>query len=611
MFRARLAAVGCLMVLFLHAPAARAQVSPVQGTTRDKEQTAAKSNSSPTVRAIATDLMEEHRELERLRLQRNQLSALKSSLHSVESILARVPDQSAAAAALTIRFGQIKVRADEAARQISVPQRIIIEVPPPPVPPSEGGSARGPVPTPAGTVPPPASAPATPLVDLRSDAASFGDQLEWILNNTQYAAQPVESQLALVGQLIEAARYNAGTQATPLVLPAPVSGGQLYGPQAFYGPPPRYSFSQQSVPQAPGGAGVSFAVRQAFPQTSAVLDRLQRAQLAAELPAAELWQAANAELAGLPKTLDATTSQSKLKASYDLMKSRLDGYTRDVDAEIKERDQKRLELDNQLRDTDTFIGQSQINFYLVFAVYGMIAVIGGVFFVLATKKENDIIRVLIRERILIEVLSMGFLLLTVIILGTGKIVDKEGLAALLGTIAGYIFGQKTGQLMARAGRRPGAPVTRFAAAPASGPAPLDVRLTDETTNDPTEWSWTFGDGGTSSERHPTHRYLASGVYTVTLRASNDGGSSTHAFTITVTSPPEAEPATPAAPPHVPVSPPVAPPAPAASAPDAGPAVPPSDAGPTPPANGQPPEPGAARGRGRNGPRARPRPDRAK
>ena len=46
---------------------------------------------------------------------------------------------------------------------------------------------------------------------------------------------------------------------------------------------------------------------------------------------------------------------------------------------------------------------------------------------------------------LIEILSMGFLLLTVIMLGTGKLLTGESLAALLGTIAGYIFGRKVSE----------------------------------------------------------------------------------------------------------------------------------------------------------------------
>ena len=37
------------------------------------------------------------------------------------------------------------------------------------------------------------------------------------------------------------------------------------------------------------------------------------------------------------------------------------------------------------------------------------------------------------------------------------------------------------------------------------------------------WSWTFGDGGTSSAQNPTHAYMCSGTYAVTLRVTDDGG----------------------------------------------------------------------------------------
>jgi len=57
-----------------------------------------------------------------------------------------------------------------------------------------------------------------------------------------------------------------------------------------------------------------------------------------------------------------------------------------------------------------------------------------------------------------------------------------------------------------------------------GPAPLTVQFTDNSTGDPTDWSWTFGDGNTSTERHPVHTYTLPGNHTVAL--SVDGGLST-------------------------------------------------------------------------------------
>ncbi len=57
------------------------------------------------------------------------------------------------------------------------------------------------------------------------------------------------------------------------------------------------------------------------------------------------------------------------------------------------------------------------------------------------------------------------------------------------------------------------------------PGTLDVvEFTDCSTDPDGEvvfWEWEFGDGATSIERHPTHRYEQSGIYEVTLRVYDD------------------------------------------------------------------------------------------
>ncbi|NUQ26868.1 MAG: T9SS type A sorting domain-containing protein [Saprospiraceae bacterium] len=47
----------------------------------------------------------------------------------------------------------------------------------------------------------------------------------------------------------------------------------------------------------------------------------------------------------------------------------------------------------------------------------------------------------------------------------------------------------------------------------------------------TGWYWNFGDGTTSTQRHPVHSYAQSGAYTVCLTASNMTGSDTVCDTI--------------------------------------------------------------------------------
>ena len=82
------------------------------------------------------------------------------------------------------------------------------------------------------------------------------------------------------------------------------------------------------------------------------------------------------------------------------------------------------------------------------------------------------------------------------------------------------------------------PVADFSMSPSSGMgrAPLTVYFTDRSTKSPASWSWTFGDGGTSSEKNPVHTYSQTGTYTVTLTVSNAAGSSSDSSTVTVYTP---------------------------------------------------------------------------
>lgn len=51
-----------------------------------------------------------------------------------------------------------------------------------------------------------------------------------------------------------------------------------------------------------------------------------------------------------------------------------------------------------------------------------------------------------------------------------------------------------------------------------------VQFTDTSTNSPTSWLWNFGDSTTSTAQNPTKTYSTPGTYTVTLTATNAGGS---------------------------------------------------------------------------------------
>jgi PKD repeat protein len=63
---------------------------------------------------------------------------------------------------------------------------------------------------------------------------------------------------------------------------------------------------------------------------------------------------------------------------------------------------------------------------------------------------------------------------------------------------------------------------------------LTVNFSDTSTGGtPTSWSWSFGDGSSSAQQNPIKTYASAGDYSVTLTASNAGGSDSRTRTVTV------------------------------------------------------------------------------
>jgi len=70
------------------------------------------------------------------------------------------------------------------------------------------------------------------------------------------------------------------------------------------------------------------------------------------------------------------------------------------------------------------------------------------------------------------------------------------------------------------------PEAEFAASPTAGDEPLTVQFTDLSTGAVTNWSWDFGDGGTSTQQNPSYTYDYAGYYDVRLTTTGPAGSDT-------------------------------------------------------------------------------------
>ena len=83
---------------------------------------------------------------------------------------------------------------------------------------------------------------------------------------------------------------------------------------------------------------------------------------------------------------------------------------------------------------------------------------------------------------------------------------------------------------------PSAPVAAFTQDTASGPSPLTVKFTNQSTGIITSYNWAFGDGTTSLDPNPTHQFVAVGTYNVILSLVGPGGTSFVTRKITVQDP---------------------------------------------------------------------------
>lgn len=73
----------------------------------------------------------------------------------------------------------------------------------------------------------------------------------------------------------------------------------------------------------------------------------------------------------------------------------------------------------------------------------------------------------------------------------------------------------------------------FRASPGPAGAEQTISFANITVGEVTSWRWDFGDGSSSTERAPTHRYASPGTYSVTLTATGPDGSDSARHTVRV------------------------------------------------------------------------------
>lgn len=132
---------------------------------------------------------------------------------------------------------------------------------------------------------------------------------------------------------------------------------------------------------------------------------------------------------------------TKAQISLQNLSSSTRKEAEDVESRLKQLNREVANADNRLA------AQEAVDSRLVYATYGMIFALFvlGLFLIRSDPGRAASLAVLIENRTIVELVSIGFMLVTIIILGAGKRLSGETLGALLGTIAGYVFGREVGR----------------------------------------------------------------------------------------------------------------------------------------------------------------------
>ena len=111
----------------------------------------------------------------------------------------------------------------------------------------------------------------------------------------------------------------------------------------------------------------------------------------------------------------------------------------DIHSQMKSfADQNKIEIEkiSSLKDITL-----NFNNRMYLTIAGMIIAVVIMYLSLIFSNKCETVKDILAKRTFVEVVSISFILLTMIILGTGELIKGETLGALLGTIAGYVFGK--------------------------------------------------------------------------------------------------------------------------------------------------------------------------
>ncbi|QSQ21935.1 hypothetical protein JY651_43460 [Pyxidicoccus parkwayensis] len=129
--------------------------------------------------------------------------------------------------------------------------------------------------------------------------------------------------------------------------------------------------------------------------------------------------------------------------------------------------------------------------------------------------KPEVQQTIFNQRILVEMIGMAFLLLTIIILGTGEKIDRAVLGTLLGTVGGYIFGQQQARRNAT-DTQPAAQPTMVAVAP----QPVQPVMTVVPTQPATRVS---AEAATLEPSAPVNTAVPAQAATLLQQAAQQGG----------------------------------------------------------------------------------------